>query len=64
MTTTAEGLRCDMRAGCTGEVTMIDSAGFVYCEPHGLDRRQYEPCRKLRPYEKRKIERGEMLTRY
>lgn len=53
-----------MRAECESPVSMLDSAGFVYCESHGLDRRMYEPCRKLRGWELRKIQRGEALRRY
>ena len=57
-------VKCDMRKDCTEPVTMLDSAGFAYCTTHGLERRQYEPCRKLRPYELRRLERGEQLTKY
>lgn len=57
-------LTCDMRDDCTEAVTMLDSAGFVYCTAHGLDRRTYEPCRKLRGWELRRILRGAALNRY
>jgi hypothetical protein len=57
-------IQCDMDNDCTTPATMIDTAGFAYCEPHGMQRRQYEPCRKLRPYELRKLLRGEPLARY
>ena len=57
-------LTCDMREDCTEPVTHIDSSGFAYCTPHGIDRRAWKPCRKLRPWELRRLERGEQLRRY
>lgn len=60
----AGALACDMRDGCAEPVTMIDSAGFVYCEADGMVRQSYEPCRHLRPWEKRRLERGVPLARY
>ena len=55
---------CDGWCEKTGEVAMIDQAGFAYCEPCGMTRRQYEPCRKLRPHELNRLRRGEQLTHY
>jgi hypothetical protein len=55
---------CDMAHECPDPVTHIDQAGFVYCTRHGLQRRQYEPCRKLRPHEINRLARGEVVTRY
>lgn len=55
---------CDMDPGCIDPVTHIDQDGFVYCEAHGLSRRTWQPCRKLRPHELRRIERGDQVTRY
>jgi len=55
---------CDMRAGCEHDVTMLDQDGFVYCEAHGLARRRYQPCRKLRPAELHKLARGEQIRKY
>ena len=52
------------KGGCSREVSMLDTAGFVYCEPCGMRRRDSEPCRKLRPWELRKLQRGEALNRY
>jgi hypothetical protein len=44
---------------------MIDQDGYVYCEPHGMRRRNGgRPCRKLRPAEVRKLARGERITKY
>lgn len=57
-------LRCDMTRDCVAPVSHIDQKGFAYCTPHGLERRLYQPCRKLRPHELRKLHRGEQLTRY
>lgn len=55
---------CDMEEACTAPVAMMDDKGFIYCAEHGLDRRWYRRCRKLRPHELRRIERGEQVTRY
>jgi hypothetical protein len=57
-------LKCDMCEDCTAIVTHIDQKGFVYCTDHGLERRLFRPCRKLRPHEQRKLGRGEALARY
>lgn len=57
-------LTCDGWCDHANPVAMIDTAGFAYCEPCGMTRRMYEPCRKLRPYELRRLERGEQLARY
>lgn len=55
---------CDMTSDCLEAVTHIDQRGFVYCTKHGLQRRCYEPCRKLRDHELRKIKRGEPIAHY
>ena len=55
---------CDMERSCGEPVTMIDQKGFAYCARHGMERRFYVPCRKLRPHELRRLWRGEPLTRY
>lgn len=57
-------LTCDMTEGCTEPVTHIDNKGFAYCTDHGITRRDWCPCRKLRPWELRKLQRGEALARY
>lgn len=57
-------LTCDMKRDCTQPVAMIDQSGFIYCEGHGLDRRVWEPCRRLRGWEVRRLEKGNPLTRY
>lgn len=59
-------LRCDMRHDCAAAVTHIDESGFAYCAPHGEQRQasQWARCRKLRPHELRKLQRGEALARY
>lgn len=58
-------LRCDQEASCTADVTHIDDKGYVYCAAHGIARRMYvRPCRRLRPWEKRRLERGTPLARY
>lgn len=55
---------CDMVEGCTAPITMIDMAGYVYCTRHGMERRGYEPCRRLRPHEINRLARGEQVQRY
>lgn len=60
----AAALTCDGWCEQTGPVAMIDTAGFAYCEPCGMRRRQSEPCRKLRPHELQKLTRGEQLAHY
>lgn len=57
-------LACDGEAGCCAPVTHIDNKGYIYCEGHGLARRTYRPCRKLRPHELRTLRRGEPVRRY
>lgn len=57
-------LTCDMKRDCTAPITHIDNKGFIYCATHGTDRRDYCPCRKLRPFELRRLARGEVLARY
>lgn len=56
---------CDMTDDCATAVSMLDEKGYVYCAEHGLARRDYGlRCRKLRPHELRRIERGEQIARY
>lgn len=57
-------LTCDMSTECTDPVAMIDNKGWIYCERHGLERRSWKPCRKLRPHELNRLKRGEPLKRY
>ena len=57
-------LQCDMDKSCMSEVTHIDCSGFVYCTDHGVARREWKCCRKLRPHELNRLKRGEPLTRY
>lgn len=64
MSTIDGQLRCDMVHGCTEPVTHIDDKGYAYCTKHGEERRGYRPCRKLRGWELRKLQRGEALARY
>lgn len=65
MSTAADGSpKCDMEADCTGEVTHLDESGFVYCEPHGIQRRSWKRCRKLRPHELSRIRSGQQIKKY
>lgn len=55
---------CDGWCDKSAPVTHIDQDGFAYCTPCGQRRRQYQPCRKLRPHEAKRLVRGETLTHY
>lgn len=58
-------LKCDMTEDCAEPVTHIDPHGFIYCTEHGLSKRSYyHLCRKLRPHELRRLQRGEKVARY
>lgn len=57
-------LKCDMYEACLQPITHIDNKGFVYCHNHGVNRRDTHPCRKLRSWELRRLQRGEPITRY
>ena len=61
---TKDGPRCDMVENCQAPVTHIDEKGFIYCKPHGIERRQYRRCRQLRQYELKKIQAGKPLKKY
>lgn len=57
-------LRCDMDHDCTDPITHIDNAGFIYCTKHGIRRRDWKPCRKLRPHELNRLKRGQQIAKY
>lgn len=60
---TQRALTCDMEKGCDGVVTNIDAKGYVYCAPHGAQRRASGiRCRKLRPAEKKRLENGQSIS--
>lgn len=63
-TAAAAILSCDMVEGCTAPVTHLDRKGYAYCTAHGLQRRAYQPCRKLQPWELRRLQAGKPLARY
>ena len=57
-------LKCDMmnkHDPTCGEIAYVDNKGFVYCGNHGPVRKQYCPCRKLRPAEAKKLEAGQAI---
>lgn len=62
-----ENLKCE-GGWCDGTppVAMLGNKGYIYCQPCGLSRRSsgYENVRKLTPAELRKLERGEVLSKY
>lgn len=64
MRTAAGVLRCDMKADCNELVTHIDDKGFVYCTAHGVRRRDWRPCRKLRSWEVNRLKADKALSRY
>lgn len=57
-------LQCDMRKECVEEVAYIDDHGFVYCQPHGVQRQEWHRCRKLRAYELNRLRRGQQVKSY
>ncbi len=57
-------LLCDMDEACLREVTHIDSNGFIYCTDHGIQRRGWQPCRKLRSHEVNGLKRGKPVSSY
>ena len=59
-----EKLQCEMDKDCLELVTHLDKAGFIYCTTHGVQRRTWKPCRKLRAHELRRLERGDALKTY
>ena len=68
--TRARKLECVARKDCTDVVTHIDEKGFIYCAKHGVNRRGYpggiynRRCRKLRPHEVKRLQRGAVLKGY
>jgi len=58
-------LACGMTDECTEPVTYIDDRGWIYCTSHGQSRQSpWQRCRKLRPFELRRLERGDTVKRY
>lgn len=57
-------LLCDMERGCKGEITHIDDKGYIYCRPHGIQRKGYRPCRLLTSKELRQLKAGQPLASY
>jgi len=60
-------LLCDgmgNESDCKEPVAYIDRSGFVYCDRHGKMRKQYEPCRKLKPSEVKTLATGKPLAKY
>ena len=51
-------LTCQMVDGCTAAVSHIDNKGYVYCAAHGVERRDWRPCRRMRRWEIRELEAG------
>ncbi len=53
---------CDMEHGCKETVTHIDNKGFVYCAKHGVERKAWRPCRKLRAFEVQRLLIGKTIS--
>jgi len=56
--------RCEMSKECEAPVSYIDEKGFIYCTECGTRRQSYCRCRKLRPFELRRILNGQQIERY
>ena len=54
----AAELRCDQVRTCRAPVTHIDEDGYVYCAPHGADRRSVCRVRKIKPAELQTLQAG------
>lgn len=57
-------MKCEMETHCTAPVTHLDNNGFIYCTTHGIQRRHWKPCRKLRTHELNRIRQGLQITKY
>lgn len=53
-----------MHGPCAGPVTHIDSKGFIYCAPHGAQRKAYQRCRKLTSTELKILRNGQPIAAY
>jgi hypothetical protein len=54
-----------MVADCAAPVTMLDRKGYVYCEPHGVQRRASGTAtRRLSPAERARLAAGLTVARY
>lgn len=54
-------LQCDMKDSCTSPITHIGEKGYVYCAEHKDDRKGIERCRKLRKWELKLLESGQLV---
>jgi len=57
-------ITCDMERDCTRPIAYIDVKGYIYCQKHGLQRKQAHRCRKLTTGELQAILNGEALVEY
>lgn len=57
-------IKCDGKSDCPDGATYIDSRGWAYCARHAPGSGGGILCRKLRPHEVRRLERGEALAHY
>jgi hypothetical protein len=55
-------LVCDMERGCLAPVTHIDEKGWVYCAPHGKQRKMSHRCRKLTSGEIKTLKAGKPIS--
>lgn len=54
-------LKCDMPE-CAEKVTHVDEKGFIYCAPHGVNRKIFCRCRKLSAKEIRTLLSGKCIS--
>ena len=57
-------LQCEMRKGCTSEVTHIGSKGYIYCKAHARERGGYESTRAMRVWELDLVKAGKQVPSY
>lgn len=57
-------VKCDMVKDCAKPVSHIDSKGYVYCDTHGLQRKIYAKCRKLKAKELETLKQNKPIAKY
>jgi hypothetical protein len=57
-------MKCEMADDCAGMVTHIDDKGFIYCKPHGEERKLWRRCRKLSSKELKTIKAQGAIASY
>ena len=57
-------IKCEMIKECNSDLAYMDNEGFIYCETHGISRKQWKPCRKLKKREIKDLEAGQRPRKY